>query len=220
MTWSTRSVPLTYKQARSDGHSIRTGDEALVDAAEPGTGDLARAVDVLAAELELLTGHRPVRRRLVPGQAHVHRIALTWCGRRDEPEVCLQVLAHPAATGTDPGWLPAEAGALAESVDIKARAERFKDRDTGIAAWTGRTGPGYHLVLLDTAGDRTRAELDGRCAALEAGYLDGAGWMRLYTDGRFGEGTFTRVVERVRNDVRSRLGIPGGRAPNRNQGLC
>lgn len=187
---------------------------------DPEPGDLAGAIDVLAAELGLLTGHRPLRRRLVPGQAHVHRIALTWCGRRDEPEVCLQVLAQRAATGTDPGWLPAEAGALAEAVDIKARAERFKDREAGGAAWSGRTGPSYHLVLLDTAGDLARAELDGRCAALEAGYLDGAGWMRLYTDGRFGEGSFTRVVQRVRNDVRARLGSPAERRPNRNQGLC
>ncbi|MCX2729300.1 hypothetical protein OOZ19_03535 [Saccharopolyspora sp. NFXS83] len=187
---------------------------------ESESGDLAGAIDVLAAELELLTGHRPMRRRLVPGQAHVHRIALTWCGRRDEPEVCLQVLAQRAAAGNDPGWLPAEAGALAEAVDIKARTERFKDRDAGIGARSARTGPDYHLVLRDIAGDRTRTELDGRCAALEAGYLDGAGWMRLYTGGRFGEGSFTRVVQRVRNDVRTRLGDPVERQPNRNQGLC
>lgn len=218
VTHRRHSVPLTYKMG-SFATSARSGQRTTT-LDESGPGDLTGAIDVLAAELELLTGHRPSRRRLVPGQAHVHRIALTWCGRRDEPEVCLQVLAQRAAAGTDPGWSAAEAVALAEAVDIKARTERFKDRDTGIGAWSGRTGPDYHLVLLDIAGDRTRAELDGRCAALEAGYLDGAGWMRLYTDGRFGEGSFIRVVQRVGNDVRTRLGETSERQPNRNQGLC
>lgn len=193
----------------------------MVEANTSGTDGLDRAIDVLDENLTLLTGHRPGRQRLLPGQAHVHRVALSWYGPQGETEVCLQVLAQSMSATTQPGWLPAEARAVAEALDLKARVTRRRGRETEVARLHG-IGPSYHLVLLSAASDPRGGELDGRCAALEAGYLDGAGWMRLYTDGKFGEGSFTRVVERARNDIRKRLGTPGEqqRPPSGNHGLC
>ncbi|MFR9730712.1 hypothetical protein ACL03H_15930 [Saccharopolyspora sp. MS10] len=174
--------------------------------AEPAA---ARAIDVLGEDLALLTGHRPHRRRLVPGRAHVHRIALTWSG--PEAEICLQVLVQRGGTG--PGWTDAEARAVAEAWDLKSRGEHRSDQERA-------REPHYHLVLVDPRADP--AVLARRCAALEAGFLDGAGWMRLHSGGRFGEGTFTRVLDRVRADVRARIGpAPGpGTPPRRHGGLC
>lgn len=189
--------------------------------AETATVALERAVDVLEKNLLLLSGHRPQRQRLVPGQAHVHRIALTWCGPGNDAEICLQVLAQPSSDQPRTGWLPAEAQAVAEALDLKARGERCKARDADAAAWSRSRSPRYHLVLLDT-GPSGDIALGSRCAALEAGFLDGGGWLRLYADGRFGEGTFTRVVDRVHSDVRQRFGPCGQQEgnPERNQGLC
>ncbi len=186
---------------------------------ETRASDLDKAVDALGENLRLLTGHRPQRQRLVSGRAHVHRIALTWCGPRDEVEVCLQVLAQPHLSGPQVGWLPAEARAVAEAVDLKGRGERIKDRD-GAAATKGRS-PSYHLVLLDP--ERGASVGGGRCAALEAGFLDGAGWIRLHSGGHFGEGTFPRVIERVRADIRAQLAPAEAHEqmpPNRYRGLC
>lgn len=189
---------------------------------ESADSGLTGAVGILDENLSLLTGHRPQRRRLVPGRMHVHRVALTWPGTGNEVAVCLQVLVQPPPGESEIGWTPAESRAVAEAVDLKARGERAKDGGE-VTSWARGASPSYHLVLLDSGPERDSAVLARRCAALEAGFLDGAGWMRLYAGGHFGEGTFTRVVERVHADVLARLGrtqAPEQRFSHRYPGIC
>jgi len=171
------------------------------------------AAELLAHDLGLLTGHPPQRRRLVPGRSHVHRIALTWCGSESAAAVCLQVLLQRSGEPPGTGWTSAEARAVAEACDLKAGGPERDPR---------APDPRYHLVLVDP-GPGDPAVAGRRCAALEAGFLDGAGWMRLHAGGRFAEGTFGRVVDRVRADVRARLGPPDApepAPPPRPGGLC
>lgn len=194
----------------------------MTDQASADSG-LHRALDILDENLSLLTGHRPQRQRLVPGRMHVHRVALTWPGTGKEAAVCLQVLVQPPPGESGIGWTPAESRAVAEAVDLKARGERAKEHGGEVASWARGANPPYHLVLLDSGPQRDSAVLARRCAALEAGFLDGAGWMRLYAGGHFGEGTFTRVIERVHADVLARLGrteSPEQESSHRYPGMC
>jgi hypothetical protein len=151
----------------------------------------------------------------------VHRIALSWSG--PEVAVCLQVLAHTGPAAPAAGWTPVEAQAIAEACDLKGRGHRLKNSNNDPASWAHSTSPRYHLVVLDSERDGDPPVLGRRCAALEAGFLDGAGWMRMYSGGHFGEGTFTRVLERVHADVRTQLGAPETpETPRsrRHRGLC
>lgn len=188
--------------------------------------ELDRAVASLEENFRLLTGHTPGRRRLVTGRSRVHRLALTWPEDGD-PLVCLQVLrdsvpeTEAASTATSAGWNPVDATAVAESLDLRLRFDQPEKRTGGFADWRRTTGPAYHLVLLDAGGSSLRdAELNRRCAALEAGYVDSAGWLRFYADGQFAEGSFTRVIERTAFSVRSRLGPPSPHHNSVHRGLC
>lgn len=190
--------------------------------------DMDRAVASLAENFQLLTGHTPGRQRLVTGHSRVHRLALTWPDH-DNPLVCLQVLRDPPpvaeaiSTARSAGWNPVDATAVAESLDLRLRFDQPKKRTTGFADWRRTTGPAYHLVLLDAGGSSLRdPELIRRCAVLEAGYVDSAGWLRFYADGQFAEGSFTRVIERTAFDVRSRLGPPSPSAHHTSvhRGMC
>lgn len=181
---------------------------------QEASDDVRRAVSLLEGNLQLLTGHEPGRLRLVTGHSRVHRVALTW-PTPERPQVCLQVLldpARPAEPGADAppaGWRAADAGAIAESLDLRLRFDSAETRVGGFSEWRRGTGPAYHLVLLDAGSSSHRdADLSRRCAALEASYLSSAGWLRFYADGRFAEGSFTRVLERAAYDVRGRLGSP------------
>lgn len=194
-----------------------------MQATVPGTpGDVERASTLLGDNLQLLTGHEPHRQRLVRGHRHVHRLALAWPSA-DDPRVCVQVVrdidAEPG-TGQE-GWLPADARAVAESIDVK-----LKHTETGTAGfeeWRRTADPAYYVVLVDASpAARRDTELTRRCALLESGYVDGAGWLRFYADGQFAEGSFTRVIERAAFEVRTRLGTHPGRGDYRgaSTGLC
>lgn len=187
--------------------------------------DVERAAEVVGANLRLLTGHDPGRHRLVTGHSHVHRLALVWPVSA-QPRVCVQLLADAGAgsAGEDvSGWASADARAVAESLDLRMRCAPVEHRTSGFNEWRRATGLAYHLVLLDSGRSPERdRELNRRCALLEAGYLDGAGWLRFYADGRFAEGSFDRVLERAAFDIRSRLGSPATHSEYRGarRGLC
>lgn len=169
----------------------------------------AQAFAVLDENLQLLTGSVPARNRAVAGRSRAHRIALSW-PQDGDPLVCVQLLELGPSSGEHLGWLPGEAHALAEALDLRHGADR----------WHRETGPAQHLVLLDPAGSgRDTAELNQRCAALEANYLDGAGWLRLHGNGRFAEGSFGRVLERVAAHVRRLPARYRGAEPGRS-GFC
>ncbi len=163
----------------------------------------AQALAVLNENLRLLTGEAPARNRAVAGRSRAHRVALSW-PRDSDPVVCVQLIELGPTSGEHLGWLPGEAHALAEALDLRHR----------------ETGHAQHLVLLDPAGSgRDSAELNRRCAALEANYLDGVGWLRLHGRGRFAEGSFGRVLERAAADV-LRLPARHRRASPGRSGLC
>lgn len=169
----------------------------------------ARAFAVLEENLRLLTGGELARNRVVAGRSRAHRIALSWPSGAS-PEVCVQLLGMGPHASDPLGWLPGEARGLAEALDLRHGADR----------WQRGSGPAHHLVLLDPAGSgRDSAELNQRCAALEANYLDGAGWLRLHARGRFAEGSFGRVLERAAADVR-RLSAPDRRVRPGDSGFC
>lgn len=185
--------------------------------------DVAGAVDLLQENLRLLTGHPPVRQRLVAGRAQVHRVALVWLGQGGDPQVCVQVIAGGELDTTRPGWLPSEAHALAEALDLKAHGEQRSDDTATCRQWRRHHAPAYYLVLVDSMSwHRLDHELTRRCAALEAGYLEGAGWLRFYTDSQFAEGSFPRLMERTASDVRRRLGTSSEtrERPRGYGGLC
>ncbi|MPY77071.1 MAG: hypothetical protein GEV04_00980 [Actinophytocola sp.] len=179
--------------------------------------DVERATTLIGDNLQLLTGHEPHRQRLVRGHRHIHRLALAWPSA-DHPRVCLQVLRDTEPGTGQQGWLPADAMAVAESLDVK-----LKHTETGAASfeeWRREADPAYYVVVIDgSPAARRDAELTRRCALLESGYVDGAGWLRFYADGMFAEGSFTRVIERAAFEIRTRLGTHADRAEYRS-GLC
>lgn len=189
--------------------------------------DVDRATTLLVDNLRLLTGHEPARRCLLRGHRHVHRLAVSWPSH-DDPQVCMQVVPDMAAdfdsTFGGQGWRPSDARAVAECLDLKlTHGERHPGGITTFDQWRRAASPGYFVVLLDASpADRRDAELTRRCALLESGYVDGAGWLRFYADGQFAEGSFTRVMERAAFEIRTRSsanGRPAGR-PGTQQGLC
>lgn len=177
-----------------------------------GQPDLDRAVTVLGDNLRLLTGQEPVSQRLVRGHRHVHRMALSWPSAEDA-RICLQVLPDPRPHSEDgtvvEGWPAADARAVAESLDLKLRHGSDTHSPTDFNTWRRATDPAYYAVVLDPApSTRPDAELTRRCALLESGYVDGAGWLRFYADGQFAEGSFTRVLERAAHEIRGTPGVP------------
>ena len=182
--------------------------------------DVERATTLIGDNLTLLTGHEPQRQRLVRGHRHLHPLALAWPSA-DAPRVCVQVLRDAGPDDGRQGWTPADAMAVAESLDVKLR--HTEASTSGFEEWRRAADPAYYVVVVD-AGPAARrdAELTRRCALLESGYLDGAGWLRFYADGQFAEGSFTRVIERAAFEIRTRLGTDSGRPEHRGAGtgLC
>lgn len=194
---------------------------------DPG-GDVAHAAALVGQNIALLTGHAPLTGKVLPGRSHVHRMALCWASPGGHAAVCVQVLPlgptqAEGAEAITQGWHPTEAQAVAESLDLRLRnsesARRAEDLSHGLRA----AGPAYHLLLVDELpGTITTTTLDHRCAALEATYLDGAGWLRFYADRKFAEGSFTRLIQRATRDVRDRLGTTANSKtrPAPHRGLC
>jgi hypothetical protein len=194
---------------------------------DPG-GDVARAAALVGRNIALLTGHAPLTGKVLPGRSHVHQVALCWVSAGGDAAVCVQVLPLGPAEAENGevitrGWHPREAQAVAESLDLRLRngesARRAEESGCGLRA----AGPAYHLLLVDELPDTiATTTLDHRCAALEAVYLDGAGWLRFYADRKFAEGSFTRLIRRAAHDVRERLGsTASSRAqPVPRRGLC
>lgn len=186
--------------------------------------DVERAIKLIGDNLRLLTGHESHRQRLVRGHRHIHRLALTWPSA-EAPRVCVQVVRDIGAgpdTGQE-GWLPVDALAVAESLDVKLRHTEAGAGGSGFEEWRRAADPAYYVVVVDASpAARRDAELTRRCALLESGYVDGAGWLRFYADGQFAEGSFTRVIERATFEIRTRLGTHSGRAGYRDArtGLC
>ncbi len=182
--------------------------------------DVEQAITLLGDNFRLLTGHEPHRQRLVRGHRHVHRLALAWPSA-DRPRVCLQVVRDAEPEAGQEGWLPADAVAVAESLDVKLK--HTEASVTSFEEWRRAADPAYFVVMLDASPAAGRdTDLTRRCALLESGYVDGAGWLRLYADGQFAEGSFTRVIERAAFEIRTRLGTQPPRAAYRgaNTGLC
>lgn len=171
----------------------------------PAPGDVARAAELLAENIGLLTGHVPLADRALPGRSHVHRVALCWSDGSGTAQVCLQALSAGPARAAEPGWSQAEARGIAESLDLRLREEA--EEFGSFRQWRRAAAPAYHLLLVDDAAEPVAGPaLDHRCAALQATYLDGAGWLRFHAGRQFAEGSFTRLIQRVAHDVRSRLG--------------
>jgi hypothetical protein len=176
-------------------------------------GDVRRAAALVGRNIGLLTGHAPLTGKVLPGRSHVHRVALCWAGIGGGPAVCVQVLPlGPAEAESGEvitrGWHPMEARAVAESLDLRLRTHKSARRADELGCGPGKSGPAYHLLLVDELPETiATTTLDHRCAALEAAYLDGAGWLRFYADRQFAEGSFTRLIRRAARDIQDRLDI-------------
>lgn len=198
---------------------------------EDPADDVDAAIALLRENSTLLTGRAPVAAQRLPGRAHLHRVSLYWPPRdRGCHAVCLQVL--PVSTGptrnphevVEHGWYHAESQAIAESLDLRLHAEGTERAFESFLSWRRTTGVRYYLALVDQSDPPIeQGTLDQRCSDLEAGYLDGAAWIRFYSARQFVEGSFSRLLQHLSHEARSpRATEPpdAGSPTTTRRGLC